>query len=637
MITPDDALKAEPGSVEAKGVAVALLGQAQVAADGGRITDALAQLWHAYRLWPELPQIRRKMDELYVLTAKDYAANGRFSDAELAFLQAIKISPEPQEAREAYAFALYTQAIALYNQRNYEEAERLLRKALNFRPNFPEASAGLSFATLRLGVKLYETDPAAAEVYFKEALLLRPDFPEALEMLPSTIFNRAISVYTESKLFEAEVAIGELIDTNDLKDMFFDTIELVYNQAWKLRLVEPLDDEQREAIQLAEAARQDANRNRKQVVLISENMRVRVQSMAKALTAAGYEVILIYKFDPNFSLDGICAQAIQFESHWEALRIAASFRPLVYHMQTSSVDPTVLLMTRHKPGPVIYDYQDIFPGLIPGYVVNNVGVIGLWQTEVVHKADGVCCQDLLYRAARRKNGWKSCDNVLWFPNYGDETYLPLPRSDDATLRIISTGTIEDPDSGLKAACAFFGPLLRAGMALDIYLHPNRRKWTDERRNTFYADLLDQATYPGQVTLKGTVPADVLLERVRQADVGGLPQVLSNTPGEDPFFDQAYFDYGLSTRVCEFMSAGIVLVTPASFRLVRFIVQRYGYWMDVEEAATPKGQEKLRAMVAESKAKGRMQETFTMQHNISRLIQFYHRTDARCYGAEAKES
>ena len=114
------------------------------------------------------------------------------------------------------------------------------------------------------------------------------------------------------------------------------------------------------------------------------------------------------------------------------------------------------------------------------------------------------------------------------------------------------------------------------------------------------------------------------------DMGCILKTFTPEEDEAGFYNQSYFDNGLSGRVCEYLTSGLVIVGERDLRMSRFISKRYGYWMDLEDFMQPDGPEKLRKMVIESKEKPRQTDSYSIKNNINRLRSFYQRTYSIVY-------
>ncbi len=589
----------------------------------GRFAAAGAILQFAQSSLSGTPNANTFLAHAYMAHGVACYEAGRFDNAANALTQALFFSPDLAPAKNMLAMSQFQIAIRLSNGGRYLAAASYLRGALALRPDFSEAMDGLAVTLFALATPLVnENRFDDAEPILREILALRPGHQAATQTLARVLYQRGVNEYYDADPATSHATLSEAARWRPDMAEIHQALSVVgpHRAAWMQ--VVPANHMHRQTILAAKDARGRMVRNRRQIVLVSESLRTRLLSLARGLTKAGLEVVLLYRNEPNFSLAGICSSAVRFTDCWDALAKAAAMQPLVFHLSSSFIDSTMVLFTRYKPGPVIFDYQDIFPGLIPGNTFNSKGFMGKWQTEVLTDADGLCCQDLQYRAAARINGWRRNRNVIWFPHYPEDYHLPVERPGDKTLRMVSTGYIEDPDGTLSMAETFFGSLVKAGIALDIYPHPSKALLSPEKREAYFNSLLAMGTDKTPVILRDFVDPDTLIERERNSDIGTILRTSTLKDGEEPFYSKAYLDNGLSGRVCEFLRAGIVILGMSDLRMSRFISRRYGRQMDVDGPLSTQQTQELHKLVAASKKTSKIKSSFILSTNIPRLIVFY---------------
>ena len=512
---------------------------------------------------------------------------GRADMADPFLRQIAKSCPDAPDVIDALTTCLYQQAVMLFQAARYGEALLALRDIQSLRPAFPDLNKSLALVLYQYSLLLFnEGQVLKAELLIEEALSLQPDFPAAHQLRPH------IAAHSRH-----------------------------------ICRAEPQNPEEREIMVLAQRARLDRNRNANQIVMVCETFRARALKIARALKKAGKEVILLYQNEPNFSIADIGFRALPYKDAWDALRLATTYRPVAFHVFSSAIDLTTVVFVRGKPGPVIFDYQDIFPGLIPGNVWNSCGYVGDWQTQALNKSDGVCCQDLQYRAAARINKWERNKHTIWFPHYVQESWRPHPRPGDDALRLISTGYIHDPGGTLKKVEGIFRPLVEAGINIDIFVTPDKRHLTQAQLEDAHRNLLDLSNTRTQVKVHTCIPPDVLLERQRDYDCGLILNVDPEKEGVPPYYTQHYFGAGLSGRVADYLTSGLVVLGTPELKMSRFIARRYGYWLDTQDVLAPGGIERLKEVVRRSKTVSPMLPSFFIDQHIHRLIRFYERIGA----------
>ncbi|MDR3425551.1 MAG: hypothetical protein P4M13_10860 [Alphaproteobacteria bacterium] len=533
------------------------------------------------------PPVMERALALALLEKIRMQQQGHVDTAELFLRQIVESCPDFPDVIDALTNCLYQQAVALFQTARYAEALSALRDIQTLRPAFPELNKSLALVLYQHSLLFSnEGQMLKAELLNEEALSLQPDFPAATQL------RQHIAAHSRH-----------------------------------IRRAEPQNPEEREIMVLAQRARMDRNRDTKQIIMVCETFRARALKIARALKKAGKDVIFLYQNEPNFLITDIGFHAVPYKDAWDALRLATTFRPAAFHVFSSAIDLTAIVFVRGKPGPVIFDYQDIFPGLVPGNAWNSRGYIGDWQTQALNESDGVCCQDLQYRAAARINKWEPNKNMIWFPHYVEESLRPHPRPQDDALRLISTGYIQDPEGTLKKVEGIFRPLVEAGINIDIFVTPDKRHLTQTQVEDAHRNLLDLSNTRTQVKVHTCVPPDILQERQRDYDCGLILNVDPEIKGAPPYYTQHYFSAGLSGRVADFLTSGLVVLGTPELKMSRFIARRYGYWLDTQDVLAPGGIERLKEVVRRSKTVSSIPPSFFIDHHIHRLIRFYERIGA----------
>lgn len=372
----------------------------------------------------------------------------------------------------------------------------------------------------------------------------------------------------------------------------------------------------------AAAARAMSQRSADLICFISERPRGRDLKMAQALLRAGKQVVLLHRDEVQFDLSASFSHVIRYSDGWHALKLATEIPAQVFHLFSLAADETSILFIRHKPGPVVFDANDVFPGM------NNLALprhLLEWQTEALQNADALCCRDLQYRAAARCNGWHRHPQVIWFPEYIDDLAPIGSFLEDGVVRAVSAGNLHT-GAGSSAAGAemLLRPLVEQGVHIEIFPHFFFWNRSPEEIARAHAGLLALGAATGRVTLRPWVPPDRLAGELAQFGVGLL---FSNH-----YLDQGKKDYSMeslaacgSARETDYLGGRLLLVGDRPIRLIRFIARRYGEWLDIDDAMAPGGLEKMRAGVRRAKERsGKAIEGYTMAHNIRRLIAFYSR-------------
>jgi tetratricopeptide (TPR) repeat protein/peroxiredoxin len=155
------ALRDDPTSAEAS------YGAGSACLNLGKIAEARASFQRAVELAPNYPDtLPNAWNNLGLLSTRE----GRTGDAIGYFQQALKVNP-------GHLIALENLGNAYRQQRNWEQARRVLEHAVDVSPGDPESNYSL-------GMVFAQTDDTAhAYEYLQRALKSRPAYPEALNNL----------------------------------------------------------------------------------------------------------------------------------------------------------------------------------------------------------------------------------------------------------------------------------------------------------------------------------------------------------------------------------------------------------------------------------------------------------------------
>lgn len=180
-------------------------------------------------------------------------------------------------------------------------------------------------------------------------------------------------------------------------------------------------------------------RGRPLVVFVSERPRMREAQFADALRTVGFDVALLYGQTPHYDVAAYFAEAVRFRNPPHALYLARRYRPLAYHVFSMGGDPTSYLLTKEKPGRIVFDPNDIFEG---GNGCDPSDTLSI-QRYCLEKADALCFRDRQPALVRARHGYS-----LPFRNVLMEEYCwrrhPLPEiadepPADSPIHIVSIG------------------------------------------------------------------------------------------------------------------------------------------------------------------------------------------------------
>ena len=143
-------------------------------------------------------------------------------------------------------------------------------------------------------------------------------------------------------------------------------------------------------------------RTPRHVVFISDLPRSREVKLAYGLSQAGWQVTLLYKELPTFDATRYFADSQQYQEPWEALKLAACYTPVAYHVFSNWNFNVAATLIRYKPGKIVFDDYDVMAGVVKDDFLhkNYPGQLEL-ERSCLENADGLCCRGLELQYAKR--------------------------------------------------------------------------------------------------------------------------------------------------------------------------------------------------------------------------------------------
>jgi hypothetical protein len=369
-----------------------------------------------------------------------------------------------------------------------------------------------------------------------------------------------------------------------------------------------------------------ARRDRR-VVFVSERPSWREAKLAYGLKRAGWDVIQLHRFQPMFGQSSDFAEMQQFSSPQGAVELAHKAGARVFHSFAPNCDDTCMQMLEHKPGRVIVDFYDDFFALTDGMPDNakKFAVDIAKQEHCIARADALCCRDLQLQYHRKIRHIGRGHPIIYFPEYcWNHHDLPPPRH-DGEIRVVSIGYMgfekrgENDEGCFRVAQAF----VDAGCHFHIYLHPTFPALGTALFKSLFEEYLALQARTGRVHFHATVPPQQIVEELAQYDFGfnmkngltfdGIPWTHSNP---------RRFPYCGSSRLFDYLDAGLGMLVDDALTHMRFTFERYGVLFDGTALvrgnnirnAFPK--RPTREQTSEAKAH------LSIERNIVRLTKFY---------------
>lgn len=359
------------------------------------------------------------------------------------------------------------------------------------------------------------------------------------------------------------------------------------------------------------------------VVFVVDEPRVRQCKLAAGLRSIGWKVVLLHRSKTDFPLEPYFDEARLYRTEYEALIFARDYDPVAFHVFSPWYDDTTTAFVRHKPGKVVYDYTDVFTEILTFDA--EKGVEG--QRFCVEQADGICCRDLRVRHAIRKLGWSKPKKAMVFMDYcwGSHLGRPLlPKRQDG-FHVVSIGSFGverngQMDNGYLGIARMFAD---QGIHFHIYPVVRQMVYPDTFEVTF-EDYLELQEKTGLVHLHRPVPMDEVIPEISQYHLGiSIVQALTFQRPLEGYTD-AHFRYCGSTRIFDYLDAGLPVLLNREFHLQYHALARYGLALVGNQSRLETLRQDLEKLYHDD-VQARiiaMQARYSLNAQIPRLAAFY---------------
>ncbi len=375
-------------------------------------------------------------------------------------------------------------------------------------------------------------------------------------------------------------------------------------------------------------------RNQHRIVFISDRPKVREAKIGFALSRVGWEVILLYKFLPNYDLDQYFASHHKYINFEHSFRLARKYKTALYHVFTDASDYTTAYnYCLYKPRYVIVDFIDTIVGILSdGYLNRETWRKNLIPQEkfIIENADGFCCRDLQIQVTSREGGYQRKKRTILFPEYcWDPDQLKLsPRisASDDSIHVVLIGHF-----GIeKAGCYDTGyldiirPMLEQKIHFHIYPH-------QDYYDVYYKDRFDEILEDYINLEKGNpyfhihtpVRVESITEEISRYDFG-IHVVRAH------LFDEELRDYkitarkvGGSSRIADYLEAGLPIISQSGQYYFQYLT-RFGIMLNLTNKNLNSIKPELAAMksAATHNQVQEVREKMSIGNQVERLITFY---------------
>jgi hypothetical protein len=355
-------------------------------------------------------------------------------------------------------------------------------------------------------------------------------------------------------------------------------------------------------------------RDERLIVFISRQPRAREAKLAAELRRLGFRVVHIYHTEPNYNLRERVSAAHRVGGPWEALYRARQYSPLVYHLFTLSLDPFCPVILSNKPGRVIFDASDIIGGLINGYTAQEKT-----QRACLALADALCCKDVQVKEYERKCNSRLTRHKLWLPDLCEQAPVLWSTAKSDEIHVVNAGVLPDEVSAKAGTFPFIRAMAEA--YIHVHLYPGF-VWAEGGRMDWkprYQEYFDLAKRTGYVHIHSPVPLSRLIDELRQYDFGlALHPII-----EDVHEQEHYYSCG-SSRLSDYLEAGLGIIANQDLKHIRFIARRYATVIDAELAFERGFRDILQRTREASHHRAQREFDFTTTAQAPRLVLFYSR-------------
>ena len=378
------------------------------------------------------------------------------------------------------------------------------------------------------------------------------------------------------------------------------------------------------------------------VVMVADHPRSREAKLASALKHAGWRTVLLHRNPAAFATRDYFAETHRYSNHWSALRHAAEFAPVAYHVMVSGDYRVADTFVRHRPGPVIVDPYDVIAHM---YTDDFLDVHPAVRKEIpcerycLENADGLCCRhrevDHLveqcgYRVAARVFVEDGCWNLDARPSRGSagaSTSLGTVTSANTLAverQVAYVGAIHNPsDSGERGerasadfvAAGFSKPIAEALARSGVDVHLYSGSSCDPPK----------ISHP-RIHYHDPVPADRIAAELASHDFGALlySEDVINT-GARWFVTPAKINACTSNKLFDYLDAGLpILHNARPGSLIHEIVTRHCIGIDVSDWPIEQWRTRLADIRVDDFADelARARRVHDVRRNIRRLTEFY---------------
>lgn len=493
------------------------------------------------------------------------------------------------------ALALNKKGECLFAAGKIEEAFLTFREAIKLHPKFARAKSNL-------GVLLWHTSEIAEAVrHLCDALRLDPDDPlitlncgKILESLEKPEKAKELYIlYLKRKHDEDIARVLADLERSDSQSPPIETMPGILHE-------------------------------KKQVVFVSDIPRSREAKIAYGLKHAGWDVILLHNREPTFDITKFCVETHQYTTPHEALDLAISYSPVVYHVFSNWNFGVATTLIRNKPGKIIFDDYDVMAGMVKEEIacLQYPGQMEL-ERFCLENADGLCCRSLETQYAKRKMGYTYSGERIFFPDYCWNNYHSIQKDTPDHFNIANVGNLSiNPHYDMNHPRNFHFKLALMLSHHNIHSYLYKSNLTDE---------MFEFTKGNPFISVKKLGYDAMLKEISQLCHAGLicaPQNITSNP--DEIYCQTKRDHASCNKVFDYIDAGMPIIMDSELKFLNRFIRCYHKVFDYDLFISDV--DKYVGLIREylknsSEERYGSRSALSVTHHIQRLAGFYQKVGA----------
>lgn len=367
--------------------------------------------------------------------------------------------------------------------------------------------------------------------------------------------------------------------------------------------------------------------NYPRIVFFSEHPGERPAKLAYGLRRNGVPCLLIHIGELNFKTAAYFDYSIRCHSTAECVEIAKRLSPDIIHIFSFHTDQTSLAISENLNCKIVYDYKDIFENTI----VHPVDPL-LWQGQrtLIERADGLCCRDRQIDHYFQVNNVNPKGKHILFLDYCYGMDLPLTTKLDQMdeIHIVFHGSFIPEDVYPQFSCNGSYLISEAIIKQRIHLHIYPGVWAvnalASKKKSIYKQLEESSPY---IHLHSPLALEELIQTIAQYDFGMILHQSGTFGIPDRYVLDGHHAYGMSTRLFDYLEAGLDVLVQDNFTMVTDLLQQYKFGKIVDSSYILSDlKDKLLELKNDALRKEQIAQAradLAIEKHASKLIDFYH--------------